>query len=126
MNVKAVSHRAILDTFALLNRVNGSASVNGNKEVLAINGLVFTLSLAGTIVHDEYDGFYLRTINPAVGELDVIKLSFAELNVSISTGDAYSKVTKIDRYNADTFTGGLGTRELEKAIRNHIAAFTGR
>ncbi|MFD8387393.1 hypothetical protein ACFV2X_54505 [Streptomyces sp. NPDC059679] len=121
---RPVPHRAVLNIFHLLRRVEPTAAVVGTTEVARIGGLVFTLSLAPTIVHGRYQGLHLTAISPAVGELATTLLSFEEYKVTTGTGAARRRLHHLDEYNAGDLISGVSTDALEKAVAAFTATFT--
>jgi hypothetical protein len=124
-----VNHREILDLFGLLRRVAPDAVVVDRQEMARIDGLVFTLELAQTIVHDEYNGFVLTAINPAVGKLDATVLNFREHRVIVRSGPKAGDLKAINQYDWDRLVAGgsklLMFQELENAVANYVAVYTG-
>jgi hypothetical protein len=121
---RTVDHRATLELFHLLKRVEPTATVSGTKEAARINGLVFTLSLAQTERRDTYDGLILRVINPEVGQLDATRLAFREYRVT--TGPAKRILNILDYVSRADIFDGVSDCELEQAVRDYIGAFTDR
>lgn len=126
MHEPPVNHRVVLDLFHLLHRVDPSATVNGTSETVRIAGLVFTLSLSPTARRDEYDGFVLRTINPLVGVLDTVTFALREHGVTTGVSNDRQRLEIIAPHTVGRLTSGVTAPLLRKALRNHLAAFTGR
>lgn len=123
MNDQPVNHRSVLLLLHILKRVLPTATVNGHTETARVGQLVFTVTLAPTIRDGEYDGVYLRTINPAVGELDTTKFVFREYGAT--TGSTRKlPLEVIAPYNVHRLTEGISIRDMENDVYNHTTAFT--
>jgi hypothetical protein len=120
----SVDHRAILTQFRILTSLHTTATVTGNKEVARVGGLVFALTLAPTIRHDEYDGLRLRTIHPAAGELDCTRFTFAEFDLT-QRRSAQHKLQRVTPYNWQHLLDGVDMTPIQAAVSDHIQAFTG-
>nr|WP_024127404.1 hypothetical protein [Streptomyces sp. F12]AHE40140.1 hypothetical protein pFRL6_53 [Streptomyces sp. F12] len=122
-----VNHRAVLSQFGLLRRVESSALVTGDREVLRVDDLVFHISLAQSVVRDEYSGLHLTTINPKVGRLDVTTLRFDELTVIIGPPGLRQRLGKrLTAHDADLIRAGVRSPAMEHAVRDHLRFYTGR
>ncbi|MYS32939.1 hypothetical protein K388_06948 [Streptomyces sp. KhCrAH-43] len=120
-----VPHRFVLNLFHLLRRIEPAAAVVGTTEIVRIGGLVFTLSLARTIVHEEYKGFYLTATSPTAGELGSTLLTFTEYKVTTGTGASQRQLDRLNQHNVDRLINGVFTAELETAVAAFTAAYAG-
>ncbi|MFF4205544.1 hypothetical protein ACFYZ8_33400 [Streptomyces sp. NPDC001668] len=124
-----VNHRATLRQFGLLRRVESSALVTGDREVLRVDDLVFHISLAESVVRDEYSGLYLTTINPQIGRLDVTTLRFDELTVFIGPPGLRQRRRlgkRLTVHDTDLVRAGVRSPAMEHAVRDHLRFYTGR
>ena len=120
-----LNHRMVLAFFHLLKRVSPTgATVTGRQEVTRLGDLVFTITLHPTQYRGDFDGLILRTVNPAVGELDVSVMIFADFGVTTGTGEK-RPLEHVDYFNAARLTDGVDTSQLERVVRAHLAAWTG-
>jgi hypothetical protein len=119
-----LSHPRVLTALQILRRIHPAATVTGDREAVRIDGLVFTVALAPTTHRDEYDGLYLAVINPAVGELDRVKIAFRDYGVR--TGSVRKlPLERIGRHNVARLLDGVSASALEDAVRAHMRHFTG-
>ncbi|MER6256252.1 hypothetical protein ABT224_33375 [Streptomyces sp. NPDC001584] len=119
-----VPHRAVLNIFHLLRRVEPTATVVGTTEVARIGGTVFTLALAPSIWHGRYSGLHLTAVNPAVGELATTLLSFEDYKVTTGTGAAQRRLDYLDEHTTGDLTNGVATQALEEAVAAFTKTFT--
>ncbi|MFF2928055.1 hypothetical protein ACFVTP_37655 [Streptomyces celluloflavus] len=120
---RPVPHRAVLNIFHLLRRVEPTAAVVGTREVARIGGLVFTLSLAPSIWHDRFQGLRLTAISPTAGELATTLLSFQDYKVTTGTGASRRRLRLLDEHTASDLINGVSTDALEEAVAAFTATF---